>query len=146
MEFKEATFVAHSSTEVEYHVVATTSSKLLWLNSLLLELGISVPKRMPIYCDNVGTTYLCANPIFHFGWSILLLIFILWVQDYTLRVPRFAFADQLVDALTKPQSLAHLQHLCVKLGIQSKSILRGHDKENGLFESPLQSLSNPIFQ
>ena len=65
------------------------------------------------------------------------------VQDGTLRVSHVASADQLVDALTKPQSLARLQHLCIKLGIQSKSILRGHDQENGSFESQLQSLSNP---
>ncbi|KAF7140033.1 hypothetical protein RHSIM_Rhsim06G0123900 [Rhododendron simsii] len=57
--------VSRSSTEAEYHAVAATAAELLWLQSLLGELGVSLTKAPIIYCDNVGATYVCANPVFH---------------------------------------------------------------------------------
>ncbi|XP_019085503.1 PREDICTED: uncharacterized protein LOC109126424 [Camelina sativa] len=57
--------VARSSTEAEYRAVANTSSELLWVNSLLSELGLKQTSAPTIYYDNVGATYLCANPVFH---------------------------------------------------------------------------------
>lgn len=57
--------VARSSTEAEYRGVADTASELIWIHALLKELGISSKSQPVIYCDNVGATYLCANPIFH---------------------------------------------------------------------------------
>lgn len=50
--------------ELEYRVIAFAAAEALWIKSLL-ELGIDIPLAPPIYCDNVGATYLCANPIFH---------------------------------------------------------------------------------
>ena len=58
-------FIARSSTEAKYHVVASTASKVLWVNSLLSKLSVSNLSPPPISCDNVGATYLCANPMFH---------------------------------------------------------------------------------
>lgn len=57
--------VAWSSTKVEYRSVATTTSKINWIYSLLTKLGVTLPAPHVIYCDNVGATYLCSNPIFH---------------------------------------------------------------------------------
>ncbi|KAG5580111.1 hypothetical protein H5410_050738 [Solanum commersonii] len=53
--------VARSSTEAEYRAIAETN----WLTNLLKELRISLVNVPTIYCDNIGTTYLCQNPIFH---------------------------------------------------------------------------------
>lgn len=55
--------VARSSTEAEYRAVAASAAELAWV--LLGELGISITKPPVIYCDNIGATYLCANPVFH---------------------------------------------------------------------------------
>lgn len=62
---KKPRSVAHSSTETEYRSVASTTAELCWLKSLLHELSISFPSAPTIYCDNIGATYLCANPVFH---------------------------------------------------------------------------------
>lgn len=57
--------VARSSTEAEYRSVANTASEIRWLCSLLSDLGITIPATHVINCDNIGATYLCANPVFH---------------------------------------------------------------------------------
>ncbi|KAL6331784.1 hypothetical protein AAG906_020126 [Vitis piasezkii] len=50
--------VARSSTELEYRSVAATTSKINWICSILIELGVTLPTPLVIYCDNVGATYL----------------------------------------------------------------------------------------
>ncbi|CAA7046959.1 unnamed protein product [Microthlaspi erraticum] len=57
--------VSRSSTESEYRAVANTASEIRCVCSLLTELGVTRTHPPVIYCDNVGATYLCANPVFH---------------------------------------------------------------------------------
>ncbi|KAI3445205.1 hypothetical protein Pfo_001870 [Paulownia fortunei] len=48
----------------EYHVVVSTVGELLWLHSLLTELGVVTSSTPPIYCDNMVMIFLCANLMF----------------------------------------------------------------------------------
>lgn len=57
--------VARSSTEAEYHSLASTTTEVCWTTSLLSELGVKSQITQVIYCDNIGATYLAANPVFH---------------------------------------------------------------------------------
>lgn len=57
--------VARSSTEAEYHAIANAASEVRWICNLLTELRIPLPLPPVIYCDNIGATYLSANPVFH---------------------------------------------------------------------------------
>jgi len=57
--------VARSSTKAEYRAIAVTSAELAWVQQLLRELHASPPAPPTVYCDNVGATYLCANPVFN---------------------------------------------------------------------------------
>lgn len=57
--------VARSSTEAEYRAVAHTSAELRWICSLLTKLGVMLTSPPTVYCDNIGATYLCQNPVFH---------------------------------------------------------------------------------
>lgn len=57
--------VSRSSTEAEYKAIADGTAELIWLQVLLRELGISSSRAAVMWCDNIGATYLCANPVFH---------------------------------------------------------------------------------
>jgi histone deacetylase 1/2 len=61
---KQAT-VSRSSTEAEYKSLANATAEIIWMESLLGELGIRRNQVSCLWCDNMGATYLSANPIFH---------------------------------------------------------------------------------
>jgi hypothetical protein len=62
---KQAT-ISRSSTESEYKVLANAMVEIIWLQSLLAELGYSLSVHAPVlWCDNLGATYLSANPRFY---------------------------------------------------------------------------------
>ncbi|GJS89455.1 nucleotide-binding alpha-beta plait domain-containing protein [Tanacetum coccineum] len=56
--------VSRSSIEAEYKALADTVAELTWLQALLHELGIRSSSTHMRWCDNLGATYLLANPIF----------------------------------------------------------------------------------
>ncbi|WMV23692.1 hypothetical protein MTR67_017077 [Solanum verrucosum] len=62
---KKQKTIARSSTEAEYRAVASTASELAWVHALLHELHQCPSSTPTILCDNIGTTYACANPVFH---------------------------------------------------------------------------------
>ncbi|GJX05812.1 putative RNA-directed DNA polymerase [Tanacetum coccineum] len=57
--------VSRSSTEAaQYKALADTVAELTWLQALLHKLGIRSSSIPILWCDNLGATYLSANPIF----------------------------------------------------------------------------------
>jgi histone deacetylase 1/2 len=61
---KQAT-VSRSSTEAEYKAVANATAEIMWIQTLLKEIGMSSPRPARIWCDNMGAKYLSSNPVFH---------------------------------------------------------------------------------
>lgn len=57
---KQAT-VSRSSTEAEYKSLANATAKIVWVQSLLCELGVFQSRSPCLWCDNLGDTYLSAN-------------------------------------------------------------------------------------
>ncbi|XP_019178883.1 PREDICTED: uncharacterized protein LOC109174045 [Ipomoea nil] len=57
--------VARSSTEGEDKGLADVSAEVTWVISLLRELGLHSGRPAMLWCDNLGATYLCANPVFY---------------------------------------------------------------------------------
>jgi hypothetical protein len=57
--------VSRSSTEAEYKALADATAEIMWLHTLLCEIGINAPKAAKMWCDNIGAKYLSANPVFH---------------------------------------------------------------------------------
>lgn len=56
--------VSKSSTEEEYRGLAIATSEIIWIQSLLQELGVQISPSI-LWCDNLGATYLTSNLIFH---------------------------------------------------------------------------------
>jgi hypothetical protein len=57
-------YLPHSSLSKK-KLVANATSKIIWVQSLLKELGVRVTEIPCIWCDNLGATYLSANPVFY---------------------------------------------------------------------------------
>ena len=129
---KKQRTVARSSTEAEYRSVASTAAEIRWICALLTELGVTLSLQPVIYCDNVGATNLCSNPVFHSRMKHVALDYHFireQVQTGLLRVSHITGADQLADALTKPLARSPFNTLKSKIGLSPRpSILRGHDK------------------
>lgn len=114
--------VARSSTEAEYRSIADTEAELRWIVHLMRELGISPSSQPVIYCDNIGTTYLSANPVFHSRMKHVALDYHFvrqLVQSQFLRVAHVSSKDQLADALTKPLPRLRLEDLSSKIGLSA---------------------------
>ena len=54
-----------SRSEAEYKSMANATAEVMWVQKLLDELGVSHPMAACLWCDNIGATYLSANPVFH---------------------------------------------------------------------------------
>lgn len=84
------------------------------------ELDITVPTEPVIYYDNIGATYLCANPVFHSRMKHLALDYH-FIQNQitsgTLRVAHISSKHQLANALTKPLTRAPFVDLINKIGV-----------------------------
>jgi hypothetical protein len=58
--------VSRSNTEAKYKVLANATAEIIWVQSMLKELGVKQPTTaVVLWCDNIGANYLSANPTFH---------------------------------------------------------------------------------
>jgi hypothetical protein len=84
---------------------------------LLDELGVSHPSVAPLWCDNLGATYLFANPVFHM-WMKHIEVDYHFMRERVARkqldVRFISTNDQLADGFTKVLShkkLVKFQHM-----------------------------------
>ena len=85
--------------------MANATAELIWLESLLKELGIRLHQPPYLQCDNLGATYLSANPVFHARAKHIEIDFHFVrerVVNKKLQVLLVASRDQLADCLPKP--------------------------------------------
>nr|CAE05450.3 OSJNBa0073E02.10 [Oryza sativa Japonica Group] len=108
---KQAT-VSRSSTEAEYKALANATAEVIWIQTLLKELGVSQPKAAVLWCDNIGATYLSANPVFHARTKHIEVDYHFVRERVVQRLLDIRFissGDQLADGFTKAQSLSKLR-------------------------------------
>ena len=77
------------------------------MKSLLSELLVPLQLPLTLFLDNLGATYLSANPVFHSRLKHLAIDYHFvcdLVQSFKLRVVHVSVGNQLADALTKSLS------------------------------------------
>jgi histone deacetylase 1/2 len=102
---KKQPTVSRSSTEAEYKALANGAAEAMWVSSLLKELGVTQQQVPVLWCDNLGATYLTANPVFHARTKHIEIDFHFvreQVADGALKVRFISSQDQLADVFTKP--------------------------------------------
>jgi hypothetical protein len=126
---KKQPTVSHSSTESEYKAIANASAELVWIQTLLDELGIVSPRPPVLHCDNIGAIYLTSNPLYHACTKHIKIDYHFvqaMVAAKTLDVRFISDQDQLAYILTKPLVAARFILLRSNLNVQLPTLsLRG---------------------
>lgn len=101
---KQAT-VVRSSTEAEYKALANATAEIIWIQTLLTELGISHSPTAKLWCDNLGAKYLSQNPVFHARTKHIEIDYHFVRERDSRKLLEIRFIsthDQLADGFTKP--------------------------------------------
>jgi histone deacetylase 1/2 len=97
--------VSRSSTEAEYKALANATTELIWVEALVRELGVSLQEKPCLWCDNLGATFLSANPVFHARTKHIEIDFCFVrerVASKQLDIRFISSKDQIADGFTKP--------------------------------------------
>ena len=112
--------VARSSTEAEYKALADGTAEVIWLQYLLTDLQVPSVSAPTIWCDNLGATYLSANPIFHARTKHVEVDYH-FVRDQVakkeIQIRFIPSQDQLADVFTKPLFAASFTAFKFKLRV-----------------------------
>lgn len=120
---KKQKTVSRSSTESEYKALADTVAEVTWLESLLRELRIPPTTPPVLWCDNLGATYLSANPVFHARTKHVEVDFHFVrekVANKKLSVQHISTDDQIADVFTKPLTSQRFTFLRSKLRVADR--------------------------
>lgn len=112
--------MSRSSTEAEYRSLAITCAELLWVQYLLAELNIPLDTTPTLWCDNLGATFLAANPMFHARTKHVEIDYHFVrerVASNELHVRFLCSKDQLADIFTKPLPTPRFEFLRSKLSM-----------------------------
>lgn len=93
------------------HGVLDVTAEIIWLQSILGELGMKSGRSPVLWCDNLGATYMVANPIFHGRMKHIEVDFHFVrerVANKQLDVRFISTEDQVADGFTKALSLKKL--------------------------------------
>jgi hypothetical protein len=84
--------------------VADATAEIIWIQVLLHELGIPPFHPPNLWCDNIGATYLAANPIFHRQSKHIEVDYHFvreHVASHQLDIRPISTKDQVADIMTK---------------------------------------------
>lgn len=112
--------MSRSSTEAEYKAMADATAEVIWLQTLLRELRLSSSPSATLWCDNLGATYLSANPVFHARTKHIEVDYHFVrerVARKLLHIRLISTHDQLADGFTKALSVAKLKNFCHNLNL-----------------------------
>ncbi|KAJ0962982.1 hypothetical protein J5N97_028104 [Dioscorea zingiberensis] len=104
--------VSRSSTKAEYKALANATAEVIWVESLLAELGVKRNDVSCLWCDNLGATYLSANPVFHARAKHIEIDFHFVrerVAKKQLNIRFVSSKDQIADGFTKALPVQRLE-------------------------------------
>jgi hypothetical protein len=117
---KKQTHIATSTVESEFRAIHTLISEVIWLRSLLIDLGIDVQELGNIYCDNLAAQHIATNPTFHERTKHLNISYH-FVREKLLegyiQLHHVPSRIQKVDIMTKPLAKCDFNRLISMLGI-----------------------------
>lgn len=112
--------MSRSNTEAEYKAIANLTAEMIWIKSLLKELGVYQSKAPRLWCDNLGATYLTSNPVFHARTKHIEVDFHFVREQVARKAMEVRFissSDQVADILTKPLSKTLFNTHCNNLNL-----------------------------
>jgi hypothetical protein len=112
--------VSCSSTKAEYKEAANATAELIWIQVLLHELGIHQSRPPNLWGDNVGATYLTANPIFQRRMKHIELDYHFVREHVASRqvdVRPISSKDQVANIMTKPLAGPAFNRICANLNL-----------------------------
>ena len=114
--------MALSSAEAEFQGMAKGLCELLWLRSLLTEVGFPPSSAMNLFCDNKAAIDISHNPIQHDRTKHVEVDRHFIKQNLEEKIIQFPFVkseDQLADILTKAVSSRNFYDSLDKLGVRN---------------------------
>ena len=99
--------------------MASAACELIWLKSLLLDMGITSKIPMTLFCDNQAAMHIAANPVFHERTKHIEVDCHFIRQQVQLQIIKPSYIrshDQLADIFTKVLPSVQFQQLLSKLG------------------------------
>ncbi|KAK8951274.1 hypothetical protein KSP39_PZI003194 [Platanthera zijinensis] len=118
---KKQKVVALSSAEAEFRGMSRGLCELLWLRSLLTEVGFPPDSPMNLFCDNKAAIDISHNPIQHDRTKHVEIDRHFIKQNLEEKIIQFPFVkseDQLADVLTKAVSSRNFNDSLDKLGVR----------------------------
>lgn len=120
--------ISRSSMEAEYRGLANATTEIVWIQSLLHELRVPMAHKPLIWCDNLSTVALSANPVFHSRskhFELDLHFVREQVMDKRLQVNHISSHEQIADVLTKSLSANNFHRLRKKLTVKPLAGIQG---------------------
>ncbi|GFS31834.1 hypothetical protein Acr_00g0019430 [Actinidia rufa] len=117
---KKQSVVSRSSAEAEYRAMAQGTSEIIWLRSLLTELGFSVTDPSYLFCDNKSAIMLSSDSVLHERTKHIEVDIHFIREKVRSRVitPSFVpLSTQTADMFTKSIGPSLLKSSIVKLGL-----------------------------
>jgi hypothetical protein len=102
--------------------MANATAELIWLESLMIELGIKLRQPPCLWCDNLGATYLLANLVFHARAKHIEINFHFVRErlvNKQLQVRLVSTHDQLADGFTKALPVKKFKYLICNLNLKT---------------------------
>ncbi|MCO5557879.1 hypothetical protein L7F22_011451 [Adiantum nelumboides] len=115
---KKQPAVALFSTEAEYRGVANVTCEVIWLRSMLEDIGINISTPTEIFCGNLSSIYLANNPILHARTKHIEVHYHFTrekVLEGKVTLIHCSTDNQVADIFTKPVSITKFHMLKNKL-------------------------------